>query len=114
MVINVGWLRSGRYDDVLADIKVVRAAVPDKSLKVIIEAVCLTDDKIHKACDLCMEGGADYVKTGIGFQSKPTTLHHVQVIREHVSNRIKAKIADGVCDMDTMLKMYKAGSTASA
>lgn len=110
MVINVGWLRSGRYDDVLADIKAVREAVPDKSLKVIIEAMCLTDDEIRKACDLIIEAGADYVKTGTGFQSSPTTLHHVQVIKAHVGDRIKIKVAGGVRSLDTMLKMYKAGA----
>lgn len=110
MVMNVGWLRSGRYADVLADIKAVREAVPDKSLKVIIEAMCLTDDEIRKACDLCMEGGANYVKTGTGFQQKPTTLHHVQVIKEHVGDRIKIKVAGGVRDLDIMLRMYKAGA----
>lgn len=110
MVMNVGWLRSGRYGDVVADIKAVRDAVPDKSLKVIIEAMCLTDDEIRKACDLCLEAGADYVKTGTGFQAKPTTLHHVQVIKERVGDRAKVKVAGGVRDLDTMLKMYKAGA----
>ncbi len=110
MVMNVGWLRSGRYEEVLADIKAVREAVPDKSLKVIIEAMCLTDDEIRKACDLCIEGGADYVKTGTGFQSAPTTLHHVQVIKAHIGDRVKLKVAGGVRDLDTMLKMYKAGA----
>lgn len=110
MVMNVGWLRSGRYDDVLADIRAVRETVPHRSLKVIIEAMTLTDDEIRKACDLCMEGGADYVKTGTGFQSQPTTLHHVQVIKAHVDDRIKIKVAGGVRDLDTMLKMYKAGA----
>lgn len=110
MVINVGWLRSGRYDDVLADIKAVREAVPDKSLKVIIEAMCLTDDEIRKACDLIIEAGADYVKTGTGFQAMPTTLHHVQVIKERVGDRVKVKVAGGVRDLDTLLRMYKAGA----
>lgn len=110
MVMNVGWLRSGRYDEVLADIRAVREAVPNKSMKVIIEAMCLTDDEIRKACDLCLAGKADYVKTGTGFQSKPTTLHHVQVIKAHVGDRIKIKVAGGVRDLDTMLKMYKAGA----
>ena len=110
MVMNIGWLRSGRYDETLADIKAVRAAVPGKSLKVIIEAMCLTDDEIRKACDLCIEGGADYVKTGTGFQTKLTTLHHVKVIKAHIGDRIKLKVAGGVRDLDIMLKMYKAGA----
>ena len=80
-------------------------------LKVIIEAMLLTDDEIRKACDLVMEGGADYVKTGTGFSvGKPTTLHHVKVIKDHVGDRIKIKVAGGVRDLDTLLKMYKLGA----
>lgn len=111
MVINVGLLKSGRYDECLADIKAVREAAPDISLKVIIEAMLLTDDEIRKACELVIAGGANYVKTGTGFSvGKPTTLHHVKVIKDTVGDRIKIKVAGGVRDLDTLLKMYKLGA----
>ena len=111
MVMNVGLLKAGQYDECLADIKAVREAAPDADLKVIIEAMLLTDDEIRKACELTMAGGADYVKTGTGFSvGKPTRLHHVKVIKDYVGDRIKIKVAGGVRELDTLLKMYKLGA----
>ncbi len=110
MVMNVGWLRSGRYDLVVEDIRAVREATPGTSLKVIIEAMLLTDDEIRKACELCIEGGADYVKSGTGFSAAPTTLHHVAVMHEAIAGRAKLKVAGGVRSLETMLKMYKIGA----
>lgn len=110
MVMNVGWLKSGRYDLVLQDIQAVREATKGTSLKVIIEAMLLTDDEIRKACELVIEGGADYVKTGTGFSQAPSTVHHVKVIKDEVGDRIKIKVAGGVRSLDTLLKMYKMGA----
>ena len=110
MVMNVGWLKSGKYDLVLEDIKAVRKATEGTSLKVIIEAMLLTDDEIRKACELVIEGGADYVKTGTGFSAAPSTLHHVKVIKDCVGDRVKIKVAGGVRSLDTLLKMYKLGA----
>ena len=111
MVMNVGLLKAGKYDECLADIKAVREATPGVDLKVIIEAMLLTDDEIRKACELTIAGGAEYVKTGTGFSvGKPTTLHHVKVMKDFVGDRIKIKVAGGVRSLDTLLKMYKLGA----
>lgn len=110
MVLNVGWLKSKKYDEVLADIKAVREATKGASLKVIIEAMILTDDEITKACELCLEAGADYVKSGTGFSEAPTTLHHVKVMKAAIGDKAKLKVAGGVRDLDTLLVMYKFGA----
>ena len=110
MVMNVGWLKSKRYDEVLDDIKAVKQACGTTSLKVIIEAMLLTDDEIRKACELTMAGGAEYVKSGTGFSADPTTLHHVEVMKAAIGDRIKLKVAGGVRSLDTLLKMYKRGA----
>ncbi len=110
MVMNVGWLKSKRYDEVSEDIKAVRKATVGADLKVIIEAMILTDEEIVKACELCIEAGADYVKTGTGFSASPTTLHHVQLIYKVIHGRARLKVAGGVRSLDTLLKMYKAGA----
>ena len=110
MVMNVGWLKAGLYDLVLEDIKAVREATKGTSLKVIIEAMLLTDEEIIKASELCIEGGADYVKTGTGFSQNPTTLHNVELIKATVGDRAKIKVAGGVRDLDTLLRMYKRGA----
>jgi len=110
MVMNVGWLKSKRYNEVLEDIKAVRFACKNSSLKVIIEAMLLTDDEIIKACQLSLEAGADYVKSGTGFSATPTTIHHVEVMKKAIGNKAKLKVAGGVRDLDTLLKMYKRGA----
>lgn len=111
MQMNVGWLKAGLDDLVLNDIKAVREATPGVPLKVIIEAMLLTDEEIRRASELAIKGGANYVKTGSGFSvGKPTTLHHVKVIKDTIGDRAKLKVAGGVRDLDTLLKMYKLGA----
>jgi deoxyribose-phosphate aldolase len=110
MVMNVGWLISKKYDQVRDDIRAVREATHGASLKVIIEAMLLTDEQITKACELCLEAGADYVKSGTGFSAKPTSLENVEVMKAAVGDRAKVKVAGGVRDLTTLLRMYKRGA----
>jgi deoxyribose-phosphate aldolase len=110
MVMNVGWLKSKRYNDVLEDIKAVRYACKNTSLKVIIEAMLLSDAEIAEACRVVMDAGADYVKSGTGFSATPTTLHHVEVMKNTIGDAIKLKVAGGVRDLQTLVRMYKVGA----
>jgi deoxyribose-phosphate aldolase len=111
MVMNVGWLKSGRYDQVKADIAAVREATKYTSLKVIIEAMLLNDEEIIKACEIVADCGADYVKSGTGFSAAPTTLHHIAVMKKTVGNRCKIKAAGGVRSLDLLVKMHALGVT---
>lgn len=110
MQMNVGWLKAGLDDLVYEDIKAVREATPGVPLKVIMEVMLLTDDEIRRACELAIKAGADYVKTGSGFSANPTTIHHVKVITDTIGDRVKLKVAGGVRDLTTLLKMYKLGA----
>ena len=112
MQINVGWVKEKFDDLVYNDIKAVRDATPGVPLKVIIEAMLLTDEEITRASQIAVKAGADYVKTGSGFSiGKPTTLHHVKVIKDAIGDTALIKVAGGVRDLDTLLKMYKLGAT---
>lgn len=111
MVMNVGWLKSGRYDQVQADIAAVREATKYTSLKVIIEAMLLNDEQITKACEIVADCGADYVKSGSGFSAEPTTLHHIAVMKKAVGDRCKIKAAGGVRSLDLLTKMHALGVT---
>ncbi|MDR0694208.1 MAG: deoxyribose-phosphate aldolase [Prevotellaceae bacterium] len=110
MVMNVGWLKSKRYNEVLDDIKAVRYACKSSSLKVIIEAMLLTDEEIGDACRIVIDAGADYVKSGTGFSANPTTIHHVEVMKKAIGDTIKLKVAGGVRDLQTLVGMYKKGA----
>ena len=105
MVMNVGFLKSGRYDQVRADIAAVREATKYTSLKVIIEAMLLNDEEITKACEIVTDCGANYVKSGTGFSAAPTTLHHIAVMKKAVGNRCKIKAAGGVRSLDLLTKL---------
>jgi deoxyribose-phosphate aldolase len=111
MVMNVGFLKSGRYDQALADIAAVREATKYTSLKVIIEAMLLTDEEIAKACEIVVESGADYVKSGTGFSAEPTTLHHIAVMKHTVGDRCKIKAAGGVRSLELLTQMHAMGVT---
>jgi deoxyribose-phosphate aldolase len=111
MVMNVGFLKSGRYDKVKEDIAAVREATKYTSLKVIIEAMLLTDEEITKACGIVADCGANYVKSGTGFSASPTTMHHIAVMKKAVGNRCRIKAAGGVRTLDTLVKMHALGVT---
>lgn len=111
MVVNVGELLSGRYDEVLTDIKAVVEAADGVPVKVILECHYLTPDLIRKGCDLCIEGGATFVKTGTGWAPTGATLENIALIKAHVGDEIKIKAAGGVRGLDTLLEMYRRGAT---
>ena len=110
MVMNLGWLKSKRLGEVTSDIQAVKKACGGTPLKVIIEAMMLNDEQIVEACKCVMDGGADYVKSGSGFCADPTTLHHVEIMKNTVGDRIKLKVAGGVRNLDTLVRMYKMGT----
>lgn len=109
MVMNVGYLKSGFYDRVYDDLMAVRKTTRGFSLKVIIESMLLTDEQIVKACEIIRDCGCDYVKSGTGFSSAPTTLHHVALMKKTVGDHCKVKAAGGVRDLETLVNMYALG-----
>ena len=111
MVINVGWLKSGRYSDVENDIREVKKACGDKHLKVIIECCLLTDEEKVKACELSERAGADFVKTSTGFSKSGATVEDVALMRKTVGDRLGVKAAGGIRDGKTAIAMIKAGAS---
>ena len=111
MVINVGWLKSGRYSDVEDDIREVKKACGDKHLKVIIECCLLTDEETVMACKLSEKAGADFVKTSTGFSKSGATVEDVALMRKTVGDRLGVKAAGGIRDGKTAVAMIKAGAS---
>jgi deoxyribose-phosphate aldolase len=109
MVINVGALLSGDYEFVGKDIKAVVDAVNPLPVKTILEIAYLNDEQIGKACELAVNSGVAYVKSGTGWASKPTTVQTIQVMREAVGERIRIKAAGGIRSLAVMEEMVEAG-----
>lgn len=111
MVINIGALKSKDEDYVLNEIKEIRNACKDKTLKVIIETCLLTDEEKITACKLSNEAGADFVKTSTGFSTHGATVEDVKLMRETVREDMGVKASGGIRDRETALKMVEAGAT---
>ena len=96
MVINIGWLKDKRYDDVLNEIKAVKASCKGKLLKVIIETCLLTDEEKIKMCEIVSESGAEYIKTSTGFSKGGATKEDVALFAKHVAPHVLIKAAGGI------------------
>ena len=96
MVINIGWLKNGKYDDLLNEINAIKDACDGKILKVIIETCLLTDDEKVKMTEIVSESKADYIKTSTGFSTAGATRHDVEIFAKHVTNGTLIKAAGGI------------------
>ncbi len=113
MVINVSALKDENYEFVKKDIETVKAACADKPLKVILETDLLTKDEIKKACQICIEAKADFVKTSTGFVKGGVgaKVEDVKLMYETVSpHGLKVKASGGIRDKETAIKMLEAGA----
>lgn len=111
MVINIGYLKSGMYDEVLNDIKAVREASRGKVLKVIIETCLLTDEEKVKACELSAKAGADFVKTSTGFSKGGATKEDVALMKKSIPSNMKVKASGGIRSYETAMDMIRAGAS---
>lgn len=113
MVINVSKLKDEDYNYIINDIKAVKTACKDKPLKVILETDLLTKEEIKKACELCIEAKADFVKTSTGFVKGGVgaKAEDVKLMFDTVSPYgLKVKASGGIRDKEAALKMLEAGA----
>ena len=110
MVMNIGALKDKNYDLVRDDVKAVVEAANGTLVKVILETCLLTEDEIKKACELCVEAKADYVKTSTGFSTRGATIEDVRIMKEAVHGKAKVKAAGGVRTHEDMVKIVEAGA----
>lgn len=117
MVLNIGWLKSSRYDAVERDVRAVVEAArgrrgSDRALvKVILETALLTDEEKVIACVLAQNAGADFVKTSTGFSKGGATAADVQLMRRVVGDRMGVKASGGVRSLEEAQSMIAHGAT---
>lgn len=112
MVINIAFAKEHRFDDLEAEIKTVRDAIPGKILKVIIESAALTDEEIIAVCKASESAGADFVKTSTGFHpAGGASAHAVKLMRETVGDRLGVKASGGIRDAAAAEEMIAAGAS---
>ncbi|MFP5069325.1 deoxyribose-phosphate aldolase [Pseudonocardia nantongensis] len=111
MVLNVGRLRSGLFDEVEDDVRAVVEAAGEHVVKVILETALLSDDEIVAGCAAAERAGAAFVKTSTGFAGGGATPGHVALMRRGVGPAVQVKASGGVRDLDTVLTFHSAGVT---
>ena len=99
MVINIGWAKDQRWDDILNEIKAIKASCQGRILKVIVETCLLTEAEKIKLCELVTASGADYIKTSTGFSTGGATREDVALFARHVGPGVKIKAAGGISSM---------------
>jgi len=108
MVISIGDVKDGKFDNVKAEIAAVKNAIGNHILKVIIETCLLTDDEKRRLCHIVEEAGADYIKTSTGFSTGGATPHDIELFAKEIGGKIKIKAAGGIKtreDMELFLKL---------
>ena len=111
MVINIGWAKDGKWDEITAEIAAIKAACGDKILKVIIETCLLTDEEKIALCKCVSDSGADYIKTSTGFSTAGATFADVELFAKHVAPHVKIKAAGGISSLDDAEKFIALGAS---
>ena len=99
MVINLGWVKDQKWDELLSEIRAVKAACGGKLLKVIIETCFLTEAEKVKLCEIVTASGADYIKTSTGFGGGGATREDVALFAAHIGPHVKIKAAGGIASL---------------
>ena len=111
MVINIGWAKEARWEDITTEIAAVKAACKGKLLKVIIETCLLTDEEKIALCKCVSDSGADYIKTSTGFSTAGATFHDVELFAKHVAPHVKIKAAGGISSLEDAEKFMELGAS---
>ena len=111
MVINLGWVKDGRYDAVEREIAAIKKACKGKLLKVIIETCLLSDEEKIEMCHVVTRSGADYIKTSTGFSKAGATFHDVELFAANVGPNVKIKAAGGISSLEDAEKFIALGAS---
>ena len=109
MVINLGWVKEGKFDRVLNEINMVKQSCQGKTLKVIVETCYLSEEEKKKLCSLVSCSSADYIKTSTGFGTNGATYSDVSLMAKFLKNK-KIKAAGGIHTVEDAKEYLKLGA----
>ena len=110
IVINLGWVRDGRWDLVLSELQALRRVTRGQVLKVIVETCYLTQAEKIRLCELVTESGADFIKTSTGFGTGGATFADVALFAAHVGPGVKIKAAGGISTLEDAAEFVALGA----
>ena len=110
MVINIGFLKDKRYEEIEEEIRQVHAACEGRILKVILETCLLTEKEKIKMCEIVTKAGAEFIKTSTGFSTGGATFEDVALMRKYVGANVKVKAAGGIASFADAEKFVELGA----
>ena len=110
MVIDLGWVKDGRYGLAEEEIRAVKKAAGGRILKVIIETCFLTEEEKIRLCGTVTRAGADYIKTSTGFGGAGATFDDIRLFAEHVGSGVKIKAAGGISTLEDAERFLELGA----
>ena len=111
MVINIGWAKDGKWEEITNEIAQIKAHCMGRILKVIIETCLLTDEEKIALCKCVSDSGADYIKTSTGFSKAGATFHDVELFAKHIAPHVKIKAAGGISSLEDAEKFIALGAS---
>lgn len=109
MVINLAWVKNGKFAAVEEEIRTLRKAAEGKILKVIVETCYLTEEEKIALCRAVTAAGADYIKTSTGFGSTGAALEDIALFKKHIGPEVKIKAAGGIRSREALERFVEAG-----
>ena len=110
MVINIGWVKDKRWDDIENEIRTLKEICDDHILKVIIETCMLTDEEKVKMCEIVTFAGADFIKTSTGFGGGGATFEDIELFSKNIGEGVRMKAAGGIAGLDDAEKFLELGA----
>ncbi len=110
MVVNIGWVKDGKYQEIEDEIRQIHEACGGKILKVIIETCLLTEEEKIRMCETVTSAGAEFIKTSTGFSTAGATFADVELMRKHVGKEVKVKAAGGIASLEDAERFIALGA----
>ena len=110
IVMNIGRFMNKEYDYILSELRQIISATPeDVLIKIIIEINVLNDNEMERACELVIDSGADFLKTGTGWVSGDANIKRIRKIKKICGSRIKVKAAGGIRKSQEFIELCDMG-----
>ncbi|UCH44580.1 MAG: deoxyribose-phosphate aldolase [Nitrospiraceae bacterium] len=110
IVMNIGYAKSGQWDEVEKELSAIVTATPEAVHKIILECCYLTDREKKKACEVVMRTGAEFIKTSTGYGSAGATVQDVELIRSVTEGKLQVKAAGGIKTLKDAKQFFDAGA----
>lgn len=110
MVINIGWVKDKKWDDIEHEISTLKEICGDHILKVIVETCMLTDEEKVKMCEIVTYAGADFIKTSTGFGGGGATFEDIKLFSENIGEGVMMKASGGISSLEDADRFMKLGA----